>query len=366
MGVLAQLAHLIVGSGSEDVAGLEAALEVQILDNGGDVTDDLGAEQGGGETGTVGEKTDTLGLAGGEGDMAEQRSNTSPDGSGVHVTAQVGDLETGGDTLSEALLGQGHEGLLNGLVGQRSGVVQITELRGDLGEGGVGGVGQVVVVEHASVGLLDQLAGRGVEQEVLKAVQTGLGLVGGAVGAVLVGLEGLLTDIVGLVAGVDGLSVALQGEVAVDNRVLAGEIGLVEIVGVGHVGGTETGLEDNRGIGTDDHGDATSTTSGAGSTSSVQSNITTDNNGVTAVPGRGLEPVDAVEDSVGTTVAGVDVVHTLDVGVLTEELHENGLDGLGLVQESLSANLEAADGLGVDVVLVEEGGESGQGHGVDV
>jgi hypothetical protein len=36
--------------------------------------------------------------------------------------------------------------------------------------------------------------------------------------------------------------------------VLAGEVRLVEIVGVGEVGGTETGLEDDRGIGTDDHG----------------------------------------------------------------------------------------------------------------
>jgi hypothetical protein len=40
----------------------------------------------------------------------------------------------------------------------------------------------------------------------------------------------------------------------------------------------------------------------------------------------------------------------------SKELHQDRLDGLGLVQESLSANLEAANGLGVDVVLVHEGG----------
>jgi hypothetical protein len=156
--------------------------------------------------------------------------------------------------------------------------------------------------------------------------------------------------------------------VAIDNGVLAGEVGLVEIICVGEVGGTETGLEDDRSIGANDHGNATSTTSGTGSTSGVQGNITADHNGITTIPGGGLEPVDAVEDGVGATVAGVDVVDTLNVGVSvrSEKLHENGLDGLGLVQQGLGANLESSNGLGVDVVFVHEGGEDGEGHGVDV
>lgn len=368
VGVLAQLAHLVVGSGGQDVAGLKTVLEVKLLNHVGDVANNLGAEHGGGETTAVAEKTDALGLVGGEADVADQTGQTGVDRGSVHVTAESSNLKTGLDAVGETLLGQTHEGLLDGLVGQRSGVVEVTELRGDLSEGRVGGVGEVVVVEHASEGLLDQLAGRGVEEDVVEAVQRGLSLLGGTVGTVLVGLQDLLAGIEALVAGVNGLSVAAQGEVAVNNGVLAGEVGLVEVVGVGEVRGTETGLENNGGIGTDEHSNTTSTTGGAGSTSGVQSNITTDDDGVTAIPGGRLEPVDAVEDSVGTTVAGVDGVDTLNVGVAvgSKQLHQNGLDGLGLVQESLSADLETTDRLGVDVVLVHEGREGGQGHGVDV
>lgn len=368
VGVLTQLAHVVVGLGSQDGAGLETVLKIQLLNHLGDITNDLGTEHGGSQTTAVGEESDALGLAGGESDVAQQTGQAGVDGSSVHVTAQGGNLETGLHTLGEALLGEAHEGLLNGLVGERGGVVEIAQLGGNLGEGGVGGVGQEVVVEHTAVGLLDQLAGRGVVEDVVEVVQSGLGLVGNTVGAVLVGLEDLLTGVVGLVAGINGLGVAAEGVLAIDNGVLAGEVGLVEVVSVGEVGATETGLEDDRGVGANQHGNAASTTGGTGSTLGVQGNIAADNDGVTAVPGGGLEPVDAVEDSVGTAVAGVDGVNALDVGVAggSEELHQDGLDGLGLVQEGLGADLEAADGLGVDVVLLHEGGEGGESHGVDV
>jgi hypothetical protein len=366
--VLTELAHSIIGSGLKDSAGVETVLEVKLLNHLGDIANNLSAEHGAGKAGTVGEQTDALGLLGVEGDVAKQASKTTVDGSSVHVTTLGGDLETGVDTLSEALLGQTHEGLLNDLVRERLLVVEIAKLGGNLGEGGVGGVGQEVVVEHAGERLLDKLASRSMEKDVVEAVERGLGLIGDTIGAVGLSLEGLFASIVGLVAGIDSLGVALEGVVAVDNGVLAGQVGLVEVVGVGEVGGTETGIEDNRGIRSNDHSNATSTAGGTGSTSGVQGNITGDDDGITTIPGGGLNPVDAVEHGVGTAVAGVDVVDTLDVGVSvgSEQLHEDGLDGLGLIQKGLSADLESANGLRVDVVLVHEGGEGGQGHGVDV
>jgi len=367
VGVLTQLAHGIIGLGGQNSTGIQTVLQVKVLDDVRDITNDVGTEHGASQTGTVAEETNALRLVGGELDVAEQAGKTGVDGSSVHVTAEGSDLKTGLHTLGETLLGQGHEGLLDSLVGQRSSVVNVTELGGDLGEGRVGGVGQEVVIEHTSVGLLDQLAGGGVVQNVVKAVETSLGF-SSTVGTILDSLEGLLTSTVGLVAGINGLSVAAKREVTVNDGVFAGKVGLVEVVGVGNVRGTQTGLENNRGIRTDQHGNAASTTSGASRTSGVQSNVTADNDSVTTVPGRGLEPVNAVEDSVGTTVAGVDGIDTLDVGVAVggEQLHQDRLDGLGLVQQSLSSDFQTTNGLGVNVVLLHHVGKGGEGHRVDV
>jgi hypothetical protein len=47
-------------------------------------------------------------------------------------------------------------------------------------------------------------------------------------------------------------------------------------------------------------------------------------------------------------------------------LHEDGLDGLGLIKESLGTDFEAANILGVDVVFLEERGDGGQGERVDI
>ena len=93
-----------------------------------------------------------------------------------------------------------------------------------------------------------------------------------------------------------------------------------------------------------------------------------DNDGVTTVPSRRLNPVDGVEQSVGATVARIHCVNTLNVVVaaLVEQLHKNRLDRLRLVEQGLSADLEAANGLGVDVVLLEKRGHGSQGERVDV
>lgn len=343
-------------------------MQIQLLGDRRDVADDLRAEHRTSQTTAVTEEGNALRLAGVELHVAQKADQTAVDTGGVHITAHGRHLGGGLDTLVEALLSQADEGLLDFFIGERLLVVDVAQLGRNVRKGRVGGVGQVVVVEHPRVGLGDQLAGGGVEDNMVKTVQRSLAVVVlDTVGAVL-GLQGLLAGVVGLVAGIHSLGVALDGEVAVDDGVLARQVGLVEVVRVADVGSPQTRLEDDGSIGADEHGHAASTTGGTSSALGVQGNITADHNGVTTIPRRGLNPVDAVEDGVGATVASVHGVDSLNVGVTgrLEQLHQDRLDGLGLVEQSLRTNLQAANGLGVDVVLAEEGGEGGEGHGVDV
>ena len=177
------------------------------------------------------------------------------------------------------------------------------------------------------------------EKNMVKSVQRNLFLGNDAIDTKLL-LQSLLTSIISLVALINSLSIASVGEMTIDIGVLAGQVGLVEIVDVADVAGAETRLKYDRSIGTNDHGDTSSSTSRTSCALGVQSNITADDDSVTAIPGRRLDPVDAVEDGVGASVAGVDSVDTLNVGVtrLFEKLHENGLDRLGLIQESLGSD----------------------------
>ena len=368
MGVLTQLAHVVISLGRQDVAAVEPVLQVELLSHVLHIAHDLGAEHGASQTATVREETNALGLAGVEGHVGNQGSQAGVDGGRVHVTAQSGNVQTWTHPFSKGLLGQTHEGLLHVLVGQGLLVVHVPQLGSNLTEDREGGVLQVVVVEHTAVGLLHQLAGGSVETDVVETLQRSLRLVVGAIGAVLGALERLLAGFESLVAGINGLGVALQRKVAIDNGVLAGQVRLEEVVGVSDVGTTETRLEDNGGVRTDEQGHTASTTSGASSTLCVKSNVSADHDGVTAVPGRGLDPVNAVENSVGATVASVDIIHTLDVGVAvrSKQLHQHRLDGLRLIQDGLGTDLETANGLGVDIVLAEEGREGGKGHGVNV
>lgn len=169
-------------------------------------------------------------------------------------------------------------------------------------------------------------------------------------------LKDFLSGVVRLVAGIHGFGVASYGVVTVNIGVFAGKVRLVEVVGMGDVGAPETGLKDNGSIGSDEHGNTASSTGGTSITLLVESNVTSNNDGVSAIPAGGLYPVDAIEKSIGSAVAGVDGVDTLDVGVArgSKELHQHGLDGLGLVQHGLCADLEASNRLGVDGVFAEE------------
>lgn len=346
-------------------------MDVQDLGNLLGVALDLERAETGGQTGAVAEKTDSLALKAGRVDVRHQAGQTTPDTTTVHVSAHGGNLDGRVDTLLETLLGEGHEGLLHNLVSQRLLVVHIPDFWGHLGESRAVWVGQKVVVQKTSIRLLHQFAGWCVESQVVKSIQRGLD--GPVSDAVAIGmaichaiLQLLLLLTVGAVGSVQGFGVAVNGVVAVNVGVFAGEIGLVEIVSVLHVGPTQAWLDNNRRIRADEQSNAASSASGAGVALGVQGNVTSNDDTVASVPRRGLDPVDSVEEGVGASVAGVDRIHALDVGVVAEKLHQDGLDGLGLIQEGLRADFQAANRVGVDFVLLEEVGNSGQGKGVDV
>jgi hypothetical protein len=360
------IAYLVVSLRGDSAASLKTGGDAE---NVGDLLDaavDTERHETGSKTRSVAEETNSLALKSLVVNNTDNAGQTTPDTATVHVTAVGGDLDGRVDTLLEALLGESHEGLLNDLVSQGLLVIHITELGSNLSERRRVGVGEVVVVEETSIGLLDKLAGRRVESKVVESVEAGLGrviTVGGAVGAI--GQLGL-TLAVGAVGGIEGHGVAVEGVVTVNVGVLAGKVGLVEIVGVLHVGTTQTRLSNDRGVGADQESDSSSTTSGASIALGVESNITGNDDSIATVPSGRLNPVDGVEDSVGTTVASVDSVDTLDVGVVAKQLHKHTLDRLGLVEEGLGANLEVTNGVGVDVVVLEELRCSGKGERVDV
>ena len=295
--------------------------------------------------------------------MREQTGQATPNTSAVHVTAEGGNLESRRNALVKALLGQGHERLLDNLVGQGLPVVHIADLTRHLTEYLLVGIRKVVMVEQTSIRLLDKLAGGSMETHVVEAVERSLRSISAvAVGTLLLRLALHVIT----VSGIESLGVAGQREVAVENRVLAGEVGLVKVVGVLHVGTPQTGLGHNRGVRANKHGDATGTTSGPGIALSIEGNVSSNDDSISTIPGRRLNPVHGVKESVGTTVAGVDGIDTLNASVVPEQLHQDGLDGLGLVENRLGTDLEAANGVRVDVVVLEKPGDGGQSKGVNV
>ncbi len=77
------------------------------------------------------------------------------------------------------------------------------------------------------------------------------------------------------------------------------------------------------------------------------------------VPRARLHPIDSVEQSSRSTVAGVDVVHAFHVPlaarvVLVPQLHQDALYRLGLVYDRLGPDFEASDVGPRDVRLVHD------------
>lgn len=161
--------------------------------------------------------------------------------------------------------------------------------------------------------------------------------------------------LVSAVRVVESAQVAFDRPRSVDDRVFGGKVGLVEVPRVGHVG-TVDGFHDERSVGTDQGGESTGTTDGSGTTFCVDGDITGEDDGVSSVPGFRLDPVDGVEEGGGGAVACVLGIDTLDISVsgFGEEVHQNSLDGLGLVDDGLGSDVETTDRLGVDVVLLQK------------
>ena len=246
----------------------------------------------------------------------------------------------------------------------------------------------VIKVGDAASLLLDVAVSVGVAVGSV-AVDEGAGLGGDAGGGIghgggdagegdLLGGSGLgLGDLVdvGRVRVVKGAEVSGDGPRAVDGGVLGREIGLVKVPSVGNVS-TVNGwkvershvqrhitsaltLNDQRRVGADQQGASAHTPDGSGAALLVNGDITAHDNRVSSVPRLALDPVDAVEERGGGAVTGVLVVDTFNVvvAVLGEEVHEQGLGGLGLVDQGLGSDIESTDREGVDVVLFKQRGD---------
>ncbi len=299
-------------------------------------------------------------------DVREQAAEAAVHACAVHVAAHGRDFDRRLHAGCEALLGESHERLLDRLIRQRGRVVNLLHVRWDIGEERIGRIGEIVVVEKAGVRLGHQLAGGGVEAYMIESVKRSLD--GGVSGRFLdisvrngtVGLglvpRGFLTCVVRLVARVDGLGITLDGKLPVNHGIFARQVRLVKIVSVLDVGGSQTRLEDQRSIGSDEHRHAASTTGRPGVALFVERDVARDDNGIPAVPSRGLHPVNGIEDCVRSAVASIDGVDAFDVGVATlfEQLHQNGLDRLGLVENGLRSHFQPSNGTRIDLVLAEQ------------
>lgn len=118
----------------------------------------------------------------------------------------------------------------------------------------------------------------------------------------------------------------------------------------------ELTLKDDWGIGSNEHSTRASATDWTGATLSINGNIPSKYNRIAAVPRTRFDPVDGVEKGSGGAIACVLRVDALNVVVarLAKEVHEDRLDRLGLVDNGLGADVDATNGLGVDIVLFKQ------------
>lgn len=121
-----------------------------------------------------------------------------------------------------------------------------------------------------------------------------------------------------------------------------------------HESTAQAGKRYDGGIGTNQNSDAPSTPRGSGGRLLVQSNIRRHNNGISAIPGTGFNPIDGVEQGVRTTVASIHGIGSFKTVIIAEQLRQNALDRLGLVKGRLSTNFQSAYGLRIDGVLGEK------------
>lgn len=114
-------------------------------------------------------------------------------------------------------------------------------------------------------------------------------------------------------------------------------------------------FEYHRGIGANEHGNAARTTSWSSGTLSVDGDIASDDNGVPPIPGSRLDPVYGVEERGGSTIASILRIDTFNIKVpgLCEKIHESRFHRLGFVDDSFSADVEAANRFRVDIEFLQ-------------
>ena len=206
-----------------DLHALQPVDEIQLPFDLGRVALDGHGVEGGSETGTVGEHGDRLAFQVFRFDAREERGEATVQRGGVHVAATLGAPHRRSHAFGVLVPSSGDELLLDRLVGQRGFVVDTEEVLGDLGELWMIRVGQEIVVEESAVTFLDHLSVWRVEDGVMDRFE--------------VEVDAFLCDFgtVRFVRAVESLDVAGDRERSVDHRVFGIELGLVEIIRVGHV-----------------------------------------------------------------------------------------------------------------------------------
>mmetsp|Transcript_21934 Transcript_21934/g.44150 ORF Transcript_21934/g.44150 Transcript_21934/m.44150 type:complete len:205 (+) Transcript_21934:1848-2462(+) len=98
----------------------------------------------------------------------------------------------------------------------------------------------------------------------------------------------------------------------------------------------------------------------------VSGDIHGHDDGIPSIPSVAFHPGKRIQQRGRPAVTGVDDGGSLDIGIPIEQIHQDSLGALGFVHERLGAHFEAAHGMGIDGVLLQEGVDDGEGHGVDV
>ena len=419
MGRGAYLERVDVLLARDDLHALQPADEVKLVLDLGRVALDLDGEERAREPRAEREHADALAADLRGLDAREQGCETTVEGGRVHVAAAACATHALLDRVLKVGLGEGHERLLEVLVGERS-LVGLRKPRLTLGHVRVPrriGVREEVVVHEAGMRLLHHLAVRRVEDGIVDVRERERGA---RAARRLLRLGVLVAE--RLVRRVDRGDIGRDRHRTVDLGVLRVELGLVEVVRVRHVRAVDRyevigqssklvrtrryDIYGNRGtvervaretfiagtlgyrvealslaldllrpklgsheekrkvltfdgersVRPDEHRKGTSATSGTPTALRVDSDVTANDDRVPAVPGRGLDPVYSVEERGSRTIARVLGVDTLDVGVarLGEVVHQVRFGRLGLVDDRLGADIDATNGLGIDVVLFDE------------
>lgn len=93
-------------------------------------------------------------------------------------------------------------------------------------------------------------------------------------------------------------------------------------------------VEDDGCIGSNEESNSTSSTGWSCWSLVIDSDISADSNTVSSVPGGTFDPRDSIEESISSTVTGIDAGYTLNilVSAFLEELHKESFGGFRLIK----------------------------------